>query len=145
MKGVVVPIRHLPVHLHAHALIMLTRIPNQPWQNQPASSIGHSLHHTILWGTHSRSGICERQLVSEGLTRLLHQDGPNHTGVNRLTFHFAYAASLSLTAHQPAISRCHGPLARYVKVRVADAPGMSGTFSPPPRVSDPDMHAGAAN
>ena len=29
---------------------------------------------------------------------------------------------------------------RYVKLRVAHAPGMSGTCSPPPRVSDPDMH-----
>ena len=37
---------------------------------------------------------------------------------------------------------CHGPLARYVKLRVTHAPGMPGTFSPPPRVSDPDMHHG---
>ena len=36
----------------------------------------------------------------------------------------------------------HGPLARYVKLWVAHAPGMPGTFSPPPRVSDPDMHHG---
>ena len=36
----------------------------------------------------------------------------------------------------------HGPLARYVKLRVAHAPGMPGTFFPPPRVSDPDMHLG---
>ena len=39
--------------------------------------------------------------------------------------------------------RCYtsqGPLARYVKLRVAHAPGMPGTFSPPPRVSDSDMH-----
>ena len=36
----------------------------------------------------------------------------------------------------------HGPLARYVKLRVAHAPEMSGTFSPPPRVSDSDMHHG---
>ena len=34
----------------------------------------------------------------------------------------------------------YGPLARYVKLRVAHAPGMPGTFSPPPRVSNPDMH-----
>ena len=26
--------------------------------------------------------------------------------------------------------------------KIADAPGMPGTFSPPPRVSDPDMHHG---
>ena len=36
----------------------------------------------------------------------------------------------------------HGPLARYVKLRVAHALGMPGTFSPPPRASDPDMHHG---
>ena len=35
-----------------------------------------------------------------------------------------------------------GPLIRYVKLRVAHAPGMPGTFFPPPRVSDPDMHHG---
>ena len=34
----------------------------------------------------------------------------------------------------------HGPLTRYVKLWVARALGMPGTFSPPPRVSDPDMH-----
>ena len=34
------------------------------------------------------------------------------------------------------------PLARYVKLRVAHAPGMPGTFSPPMGVSDPDMHHG---
>ena len=36
----------------------------------------------------------------------------------------------------------HGPLARYVKLRVEHAPGMLGTFSPPPRVSDSDMRHG---
>ena len=33
-----------------------------------------------------------------------------------------------------------GLLTRYIKLQVAHAPGMPGTFSPPPRVSDPDMH-----
>ena len=41
---------------------------------------------------------------------------------------------------------CHGdnmgPLTRYIKLRVAHAPGMPGTFSPPPQVNDPDMHHG---
>ena len=36
----------------------------------------------------------------------------------------------------------HGPLDRYVKLRVVHAPGMPGTFFTPPRVSDPDMHHG---
>ena len=36
----------------------------------------------------------------------------------------------------------YGPLARYVQLWVAHAPGMPGTFSPPARVNDPDMHHG---
>ena len=36
----------------------------------------------------------------------------------------------------------HGPLTRYVKLTVAHAPGMPGTFFPPPWVSYPDMHHG---
>ena len=36
----------------------------------------------------------------------------------------------------------NGPLTRYVKFRVAHAPGMPGTFSRLLRVSDPDMHHG---
>ena len=36
----------------------------------------------------------------------------------------------------------NGPLTRYVTLRVAHAPVMPGTFSQPPRVSDPDMHHG---
>ena len=34
----------------------------------------------------------------------------------------------------------HGPLARYVKLLIGHSPGMPGTFSPPPWVSDSDMH-----
>ena len=36
----------------------------------------------------------------------------------------------------------HGPLARYIKSRAAHVPGMPGTFPPPPRVSDTNMHHG---
>ena len=39
----------------------------------------------------------------------------------------------------------YGPLVRYVKLQVAHAPGMPGTFSPPPRVRDPDMHHGTCD
>ena len=38
--------------------------------------------------------------------------------------------------------QANGPLARYVKLRVAHAPGMPGTFSPPPWINDPGMHHG---
>ena len=36
----------------------------------------------------------------------------------------------------------YGPLTRNVKLWVAHAPRMPGTFSPPPRVNDPGMHHG---
>ena len=36
----------------------------------------------------------------------------------------------------------NGPLARYVKLQVVPAPGMPGTFSPLPRISDPRRHHG---
>ena len=45
--------------------------------------------------------------------------------------------------HNMLVKLCmsfNGPLARYVKLRVAHAPGMPGTFSPLARVSDPDMY-----
>ena len=48
----------------------------------------------------------------------------------------------SATWHLLPWSRFYGPLARYVKLWVAHAAGMPGTFSPPPRVSDPDMQHG---
>ena len=44
--------------------------------------------------------------------------------------------------HYSAETDGHGTLTRYVKLRVAHAPGMPGRFAPPPRVSDPDMHHG---
>ena len=40
------------------------------------------------------------------------------------------------------ISFINGPLTRYVRLRLVHAPGMPGTFSLPPRVSDPDMYHG---
>ena len=36
----------------------------------------------------------------------------------------------------------HGPRASYVNLWVVHAPVIPGTFSPPPRVIDPDMHHG---
>ena len=38
--------------------------------------------------------------------------------------------------------RPHGPIPRYVKLRVAHEAGMPGKFSPSPQVGDPDMHHG---
>ena len=46
------------------------------------------------------------------------------------------------SGHMWALRFPHGPLTRYAKLRVAHAPEMPGTFSPPHRCSDPDMHHG---
>ena len=48
----------------------------------------------------------------------------------------------SLEVGQVIWDSAHGPLARYVKLGVAHAPGMPGPFSLPARVRDPDMHHG---
>ena len=42
----------------------------------------------------------------------------------------------------PDMHSKYGPLTRYVKLRFAHAPGMPGTFSLPPQVSNPNMHHG---
>ena len=68
--------------------------------------------------------------------------------VNGFTHEINWAICYVLSINEYAYINCvqeayvHGPLTRYVKLRAAHAPGMPGTFSPPPRVSDPDMHHG---
>ena len=57
-----------------------------------------------------------------------------------------------MTFHKPSwcwnrniageLGQYNGPFVRYVKLRVAHAPGIPGTFFPPSRVSNPDMHHG---
>ena len=52
----------------------------------------------------------------------------------------AIALRESLLIQMTIAIMCHW--ASYAQLRVAHAPGMPGTLSPPPRVSDPDMHPG---
>ena len=40
------------------------------------------------------------------------------------------------------LSTRHGPLTKYVQLRVAHVPGMPEMFFPPPRDSVPDTHHG---
>ena len=66
--------------------------------------------------------------------------------------HWTAMSNVTLFNHNDALwrlSTCHGqcwlnngPLTRNVKLRVVHVPGMAGTFSAPPQVSDPDMHHG---
>ena len=66
---------------------------------------------------------------------------------SRCIFHGTYSTLSHWFPWIPALpqfhwSLIHGPLARFVNLRVAHAPEMPGTFPPPPRLSDPDMHHG---
>ena len=54
-----------------------------------------------------------------------------------ILYHQIYRGVQNCTIHNT-----HGPLTRYVKLRVGHAPGIQETFSPPLWVSDPDMHHG---
>ena len=49
---------------------------------------------------------------------------------------------IPLHGNHNEINVFQGPLTRCENLRVAHAPGIPGTFSPPPRFSDPDMHYG---
>ena len=62
--------------------------------------------------------------------------------LNYVTLIFIQRLGRTSRMEKVTMSWRHGPLARYVKSRVTHAPGVPGTFSPPPWVSDPDMHHG---
>ena len=47
-----------------------------------------------------------------------------------------------IPCHEVMMVHSDGPLARYVKLRVAHTSGLPGSLSLPLRVSDPDMHYG---
>ena len=77
--------------------------------------------------------------------RLLHYSWTafsKYTSSVRTTMHCSSNLISLLQCMTMARHRCNGTLARYVELRVAHAPGMPGTFSPSPRVTDPDMHHG---
>ena len=60
----------------------------------------------------------------------------------KLTFstkHFVCMSIINTIQRFWAVKLLNGSLAKYEKLQVAHAAGMPGTFSPPPRVSDPDM------
>ena len=56
--------------------------------------------------------------------------------VNHIAFSPTYPPYGKPFLLSPSIDYTYGPLARYVKLRVAHAPGMPGTFSMPPTSKD---------
>ena len=68
--------------------------------------------------------------------------GTDRASLSIIKYHYQYHCWVKHNVWIRFIFVKHGPLARYLNLRVAHAPGMPGTFSPTPRVSDPDMHHG---
>ena len=69
--------------------------------------------------------------------RGLYVNDCNAINMMRFMWHYIHSRADMMVAN--------GPLTRYVKLRIAHAPGMPGTFPPnrlqrKPLVSDPDMH-----
>ena len=95
-----------------------------------------------------RNAYFERRNLDRLLafTFLSYHDSSNTQAIGYITQHSRHL-SMSLCYYVLASWSCssfiafyYGPLARYVKLQVA--PGMPGTFFPPPQVSDSDMHHG---
>ena len=56
--------------------------------------------------------------------------------------HLSYCAVIPVNDTHKLKGHFNGPLARCVKLCVAHAPAMQGSFFPPTRLTDPDMHHG---
>ena len=96
----------------------------------------------FVWGIHRDRWIPRTKCQLRGKCfHLMTSSWNNHNHMNYeiLLIHAsAWKAGWAELMYQST----HGPLTRYAKLPVAHAPGMPGTFSPTPRVSDPDMHRG---
>ena len=78
-------------------------------------------------------GFAPKSVVTRPATQ--YRIGPNRT-------HWGYPCTRHRRGFVYSLRLQYGPLTRYAKVRVPHAPGMLGTFSPPPRVRDSDIHHG---
>ena len=87
-----------------------------------------------------RQAICQEQ-ISVSSQRLLSAEWPETPGCWRYDRDWWKGKGIYVIGiiRMMSYERHHGPFARYVKLQVSHAPGM---FSPPLRVSDPDMHHG---
>ena len=74
------------------------------------------------------------------VTRVREQCSYCSLALNHRYIHVVQDSFSSLALGQIHVCPRNRPLARYVKLLIAHAPAMPGTFSPPLRVSDPEMH-----
>ena len=105
------------------------------------SSVRHSYNFNkgIFFDTWLLRGNGIHQLNPKGVVTV---GGLAVTGNTHKIWIFMNRPFATVTWWRRAITASYGPLARYVKLRVAHAPGMPGRFSPPKRVSDLDMSHG---
>ena len=65
--------------------------------------------------------------------------------IRGVTSHCPSWMSACLTVRHSSVAiHVYEPLTKYSKLRFAHAPGMPGTFSPPPGVADPDTYHGTS-
>ena len=88
--------------------------------------------------------VCTRGNKDFIFSSFYHMTIDNAQSTAMLKIRRSAALSLLKTPHSMSIS-WHGPLTKYVKLRVAFAPEMPGTFSPPLRASYSDMHHGTCD
>ena len=87
----------------------------------------------------SRAPLLRRQLSDANYTSMMAQASRKY-----ICRHFDDQNYMTTTSNVERLRSIphNGPLARYVILGVAHAPGMPATFTPSPRASDPDMHHG---
>ena len=102
-------------------------------------------HFTKLQSLVSNLTVCYHlvQVKSHYLNQWWHQMASRW--VNSLWYNNAISCNRTWSILVEVMAWClmkltYGPLARYVKLQAAHAPGMPGTFSLLPQFSDPDMH-----
>ena len=105
------------------------------------------LAYTSQWPHNECNGVSNYRRLDYLLNRYLGADQTKHQSS-------ALLASVRGIRQWPVDSPHNGPVAwnhlmtsswafcQICKIAAAHAPGMPGTFSPPPRESDPDMHHG---
>ena len=108
------------------------------------------------WFAHGRNPIAHHELnqnlihaytvktMTSNVMDMVLTSNIKHQFLIKLTFYLwrNWCHCLQMFLKQMAVRRLRGPPIRYIKWRVAHAPGMPGTFSPPLRVSGLDMHQG---
>ena len=91
----------------------------------------HMIHYTTYYLVLSNAYMCKYMLRETGRRRVTNK---NMCTIWRVYWHMKCQSTryhMNIYVERDRMRSLHGPLTRYVKLRVVHAPGMPGTFSPP--------------